>query len=214
MIEIVPDPVGGGIGIHVYTTPVALRSQPITLVMLYWAITEGECNMHPTTNAYDWIEVGGEAYLPRYIEDTELQPNECITVRTVTTLADNTILEDVVHLWGSEGPPVIPEITAMTITLVGVGTTGYEMAIETVNIEPDYQFFVRSQAGTPECTQPDIIAEDSSANGTRMAAELKADGVTLFGVNPNENFTMTLIIADALGEILTYRSICQNYPPD
>lgn len=114
----------------------------------------------------------------------------------------------------SEEPePVPPSASIVSFTASRNNPPGNTYTFNAVfnNLDSSTQVFVRSQAGTPECTLPDFIPEDTSANGTRMALELKEDGTTGTFFDSSVNFTVTLLLFDENDNFLDSKSICQDW---
>lgn len=109
--------------------------------------------------------------------------------------------------------PVPPSasIVSFTTSRRAPDSKHYDFVAVFDNLDSSTQVFVRSQAGTPECTLPEFIPEDTSANGERMALELKEDGETSSAFSQSVNFTVTLLLFDQDDNFLDAKSICQDW---
>lgn len=114
----------------------------------------------------------------------------------------------------SEEPEIVPpSASIVSFTASRNNPTGSSYTFNAVfnNLDSSIQVFVRSQAGTPECTLPEFIPEDTSANGTRMALELKETGETSSPFSSSVNLTITLLLFDENNNFLDAKSICQDW---
>lgn len=114
----------------------------------------------------------------------------------------------------SEEPEPVPpsaSIVSFTASRNSPTSSNYTFLAEFSNLDSSTQVFVRSQAGTPECTLPDFIPENPTANAERMADELKETGETASFFSPLENFTITLLLFDENDNFLDAKSICQDW---
>lgn len=114
----------------------------------------------------------------------------------------------------SEEPEIVPpSASIVSFAASRNNPTGSSYTFNAVfnNLDSSTQVFIRSQAGTPECTLPDFIPEDTSANGTRMALELKETGETSSPFSSSVNLTITLLLFDEDDNFLDAKSICQDW---
>lgn len=169
----------------------------------------------PPTDATTFFHIAYSGELMTDWENISIEPfawngNHFVTIKAEIELMDGTTSTE---FYTYEDLDTI-SIESFTTSWRGGTSIVYDFEAVVRNQKPNTMFYVRSQAGDPECQLPDIIPESPNANAERMAAELKDTGTTYSTFNQSENFTIALILADDEGNILDFASICQDWLQD
>lgn len=169
----------------------------------------------PPTDATTFFHIAYGGELMGDWENISIEPfawngNHFVTIKAEIELMDGTTSTE---FYTYEDLDTI-SIESFTASWRGGSSTTYDFAAVVRNQKPNTMFYVRSQAGDPECQLPDIIPESPSANAERMALDLQTSGTTYSFFNQSENFTIALILADDEGNILDFASICQDWLQD
>lgn len=197
--------------IRLELTPHDRRTQEFKDINFYYSLGATE----PPTDATTFFHIAYGGELMGDWENIGIEPfawngNHFITIKAEIELMDGTTSTE---FYTYEDLDTI-SIESFTAVRRSPNNNYYDFTAVVRNQRPDTMFYVRSQAGDPECALPDIIAESTSANAIRMADELKDTGTTDSFFSAASNLTIALILADAEGNILDFASICQDWIPD
>lgn len=192
-------------------TPPDKRTQEFKEINFFYSLGATGPPTDATTHFHQ--AYGGE--LMGDAENISIEPfawngNHFVTIKAVIELMDGTTSTE---FYTYEDLDTI-SIESFTTSWRGGTSNIYDFEAVVRNQKPNTMFYVRSQAGDPECQLPDIIPVSPNNNAERMALELQASGMTYTIFNPNTNFTITLILADDEGNILDFASICQDWLQD